>query len=140
MGLVTLLLLGAFTLLYASKMLSKKMDFVEKAVKWLLDNMRYLALGGVIYGFVAFCLTPIAGGALTPLNLCVRMWANLLLVAMALPYCFDVLISRYRDKINAAIVEESRGVVTWVSTNEKIFGVLGAVTCILLFIMIFGHM
>lgn len=139
MGLVTLLLLGAFTLLYASKTLSKKIDFVEKAVKWLLENMRYLAIGGVVYGFAAFCLTPIAG-ALAPVDMCVRMWANLLLVVMTLPYCFDALIAKYRDKINTAILEESRGVVTWVSSNEKIFAVLGGVTCVLLFVMVFGHM
>ncbi|HEX2752642.1 MAG TPA: hypothetical protein VHP34_05970 [Alphaproteobacteria bacterium] len=139
MGLVTLLLLGAFTLLYLSKSISKKPEALEKAVQWLQDNMRYLALGGVIYGFVAFCLTPIAG-ALTPIDMCVRMWANLLLVAMALPYCFDVLVSKYREKINAAILEETRGVVTWVSTNEKIFGFVGGATCILLFVAVFGHM
>jgi|GEM_PF-1508937 len=139
MGLITLLFLGTFTLLYLSKSVSKKADVVEKAVKWIQDNMRYLALGGVIYGFVAFCLTPIVGG-LTPMSICTRMWANLLLVAMALPYCFDVLIAKYREKINTAILEESRGVVTWVSTNEKIFGFVGGATCVLLFVDVFGRL
>lgn len=139
MGLITLLLLGAFTLLYLSKFVSQKADFVEKAIKWINDNMRYLALGGVAYGFVAFCLTPL-GGALTPLGICVRMWSNLLLVAMALPYCFDILIAKYREKINAAILEESRGLVTWVATNEKIFGFVGGATCVLLFVEVFGRL
>jgi len=139
MGLVTLLLLGAFTLLYLSKSIAKKTNSVEKAVKWIQSNMRYLALGGVIYGFAAFCLTPIVGG-MTPLNMCVRLWANLLLMAMALPYCFDSLVSRYREKINAAILEESRAVITWVSGNEKIFGIVGGISCVLLFVMVFGRM
>lgn len=140
MGFVTLLLLGAFSLLYIGNSLPKKPAFIDKAIKWIEANMRYLALGGLIYGFVAFCLTPIAGGALRPWDMCARMWANLFLVVMALPHCFDVLIAKYRDKINTAILQESRGLIAFISGNQKIFGALGAATCALLFVAVFGHM
>lgn len=140
MGLITILLLGAFSLLYIGNSLPKKPEFIDKAIKWLEANMRYLALGGLIYGFVAFCLTPIVGGALRPWDMCARMWANFLLVVMVLPHCFDVLVAKYREKMNTAILEESRGLVAWVSSNQKIFGIVGAVSCVVLFTAVFGHM
>jgi hypothetical protein len=136
MGLITLLLLGTFTLLYVSKSVPKKPEYMQKALTLISENMRYLAMAGVIYGLVAACLTPIMRNVM-PMDMFVRMWANILLAMMALPYCFERIVSSHKDKINSAILGEVRGLVNAVIAWEKIVGIVGAVTCLVLFAMVF---
>jgi len=136
MGLITLLLLGTFTLLYVSKAVPKKPEYMQKALAFISENMRYLAMAGVIYGLIAVCLTPIMRNVV-PLDMFIRMWANVLLALMALPYCFERIISHHKEKINSAILGEVRGLVNTVIAWEKIVGIIGVVTCLALFATVF---
>lgn len=135
MGLITLVLLCAFTLLYLSSAIPKKPEFIEKTLAFIRQHLNYIAMAGVIYGFIAFCITPIMIGP--PLDMFVRMAANLLLVIMALPLTFDRLLGSNEQKINAAILKELRNSIALVSRHEVIVGGAGAVAAILLFATVF---
>lgn len=87
MGLISFLLISAFTLLYLSSAIPNKPPFVEKTLAFIKQHLNYIAMGGLIFGFVAFCITPIAGYAGT--DILIRMLANLLIVIMAIPYTFE---------------------------------------------------
>lgn len=135
MGIITLLLLGAFTLIYISKSIPKKPPFLEKAVAFLFDNMKYLGVGGAIYGAVDAVITPIQVYLVD--YMVVRMLADILIVVMALPFCFDKLVEKYRDKLNGAVLEEISGSIEWIRSNDKIVGGAGAVFTVLMFAFVF---
>jgi hypothetical protein len=135
LGLVTLALVGAFTLLYLSSALAGKAPFLEKTLTFIRAHLNNLALGGVIYGFIAFCIAPIM--IWLPLDMFVRMAANLLLVVMALPFAFDRLLGSHEAKINSAIMKEVRNGISLISRNEKYIGIAGAIIAILLFATLF---
>lgn len=135
MGLITFLLLGAFSLLYVSKSLQKKPEFVDKAVAAITRNIDNLAMGGVIYGLVAACLAPIMIANSTEMLL--RLLANILVVVLALPHVFDKLAAKFEGKLNAAIMQEVRSAVGWISAKEKLVGIAGAIVTVLLFGVLF---
>ena len=136
MGLISLVLLCAFTLLYLSSAIQNKPTFVEQTLGFIKQNLNYIAMGGLIYGFVAFCISPIstAGG----LHVFVRMAANALIVLMAIPYTFEKLIAEHEAKINAALLKEARNIIGAISAKSKIFGYAGAVVALLLFAVVFN--
>jgi hypothetical protein len=135
MGIITLLLLGAFTMIYLSSSIPKKPPFFEKALNFLFENMKYLGIGGLIYGLVDAVITPIQVYNID--YLVVRMLSDVMIVMMALPFCFDKLAEKYKDKANAAIISEIAGSVAWVRSKEKFVGGAGAVLCIVMFAFIF---
>jgi hypothetical protein len=135
MGIITLLLLGAFTMIYLSNSIPKKPAFFEKAVNFLFENMKYLGVGGLIYGLVDAVITPIQVPNVD--YLVVRMVSDVLIVMMALPFCFDKLAEKYQGKVNAAVIREIAGSVAWVRGKDKLVGGAGAVLCVLLFAFIF---
>lgn len=135
MGLISFLLISAFTLLYLSSAIPNKPPFVEKTLAFIKQHLNYIAMGGLIFGFVAFCITPIAGYAGT--DILIRMLANLLIVIMAIPYTFEKLIAQHEAKINAAILKEVRNLIVTISAKDKIIGIAGAVLAVLLFATIF---
>ena len=135
LGLITLIMLGAFSLLYISKSIATKPDFINKILKFITDNIEMIALIGVIYGIVAAILTPIA--SLSSTEMLIRFIANLLLVVLALPYTFDRLVVKYGHKMNSAITEEVRALINRITGLEKIFGIIGCVVTVLLFAVLF---
>ena len=135
MGIITLLLLGAFTMIYLSSSIPKKPPFFEKALNFLFENMKYLGIGGLGYGLIDAVITPIQVPNYD--YMVVRLLADVVRVMMALPFCFDKIIAKYKDKINAAIVQEVAGSVEWVRNKDKYVGGAGAVLCILMFAFIF---
>ena len=135
MGLISFLLISAFTLLYLSSAIPNKPVFVEKTLAFIKQNLNYLAMGGLIFGFVAFCITPIAGYGGT--DILIRMLADLLIVVMAIPYTFEKLIAQHEAKINAAILKEVRNLIVTISAKDKVIGIAGAVLAVLLFATIF---
>lgn len=134
-GLITLILLGAFSLLYVSKSITQKPEFVTKALKFISDNIDMLALVGLIYGIIAAMLTPLT--ALSTTEMLIRFLANLMLVVLALPYTFERLATKYADKMNEAFVSEFRAFTGRIMSNEKIFGIAGAVIALFLFAVLF---
>ncbi len=135
MGIITLLLLGAFTLIYASGWIPKKPPFIEKAIAFLFENMKYLGIGALIYGLIDAIITPIQVPNVD--YLVVRMLADILIVIMALPFCFDKLVEKHRHKMNAAVLEEMSGSIGWVRANAKIVGAAGVVLFVVMFAFVF---
>lgn len=135
MGLISFILICAFTLLYLSAAITNKPPVVEKMLAFIKQHLNYIAMAGLIYGFVAFCLTPITVSPAS--SAFIRMAANALIVVMAIPYTFEKLIAQYEGRINAAILKEVRNIVTGISAKAKIVGGAGAVLALLLFATIF---
>jgi hypothetical protein len=136
MGLISFALICAFTLLYLSSAIPNKPAFIEKTLAFIKQHLNYIAMGGLIYGFVAFCITPLMT-VLSATEVFIRMAANFLIVVMAIPYTFERLIAQHETKINAAILKEIRNIVTGISAKNKVIGVSGAVLGLLLFATVF---
>lgn len=135
MGIITLLLLGAFTLIYASEWIPKKPPFVEKAISFLFDNMKYLGIGAFIYGLIDAIITPLQVPNVD--YMVVRLLSDMLIVIMALPFCFDKLVAKHKEKMNEAVLQEFSGSISWVRNNAKIVGAAGIVMTILMFAFVF---
>jgi hypothetical protein len=135
LGLVTFFLLGAFTLIYVSKIIKDKPDMLEKAVEVLNTNVEKIALGSLAYALIAAFLTPVV--VFRASDMVVQLFANLLLIGMALPYGFDRLTEKYGARMNAAILEELRGMVGLVRRKETLFGLVGGATTLVLFVILF---
>lgn len=132
---ISFCVLGVFTLLNISSAIPKKPPALEKALEFIKLHLNYIALGGFIYGFVAMCITPIA--IKPPLNMAICLVGNLLIVIMALPFSFTKLVSGHGEKVNAAILKETKSAIDWISGKDKYFGFAGAVVCGLLFVATF---
>lgn len=132
---ISFCVLGVFTLLNISSAIPKKPAAVEKALDFIKLHLNYIALGGLIYGFVAMCITPIAIKA--PTNMAACLIGNLLIVIMALPYSFTKLVSGHGAKVNAAILKETKSTIDWISSKDKYFGFGGAIVCGVLFVATF---
>jgi hypothetical protein len=135
MGLITFFLLGAFSLIYISSLWNNKPDFVQKAVDFLRANLGTLAMVGVFYGLLVALLTPIM--IYNSTDLIVRLIANLMIFVMALPFAFDRLVEKYGHKMNTAIIDEVRSVISHISAREKYVGIAGAAITVLLFAVLF---
>lgn len=135
MGIITLLLLGAFTLIYASEWIPQKPPFIEKTIAFLFDNMKYLGIGAFIYGLIDAIITPLQVPNVD--YMVVRMLSDILIVVMALPFCFDKLVAKHKQKMNEAVLEEFSGSIGWVRANAKIVGAIGVVMTVLMFAFVF---
>jgi hypothetical protein len=135
MGLVTLGFLLAFTVLYLSKSLEKKPEFVSQAVTKINDHLDKVSLYGAAYAAIAALLTLIMvyGGG----DMFVRLTANIMIILMALPFVFEKMMPKFQEKMNPVIIEEAKNVVGWVTKQEKYVGYAGAVISLLLFAVLF---
>ncbi len=135
MGLVTLVFLLAFTLLYLSKSLQKKPELMTQAVDKITTHLDQVALWGAVYGVAGAIMTLIMisnGG-----DMLVYLAANVLVTLMALPFIFDKAVGKYQEKVNPAIMEEAKNLVGWVTRQEKYIGYAGTVCSLLLLFILF---
>lgn len=135
MGLITFFLLGGFSLLYMGKAMPNKPPFMEKAISWISENIDTIAPMALIYGLIATVLTPIMIYGAT--DMLIRLLANILIVAMALPYSFEKVAEKFQGKINDAILSETRNFIGWIGNQEKLVGIAGTVVTVLLFAILF---
>jgi hypothetical protein len=135
MGLITLVLVLAFSLLYLSKSLEKKPAAMSQAVDKINMHIDQLAFWGAIYGLVMAILTLIMGYSGS--DMFVRLLANIMIVVMALPFVFDRLLAKFGEKVNPAIQEEAKNIVGWITKQEKYIGYVGAAIGVLLFAVLF---
>ncbi len=135
MGLITLAILVALTLLYVSKSLEKKPEFVTTVVAKISENIDKVALYGAIYGLVVAILSLIMiSGAV---DMLVRLIANVMIVVMALPFILEKLLEKFAAKLNPVIIEEAKTFSAWVVKQEKYVGYAGAGAAVLLFAVLF---
>jgi len=135
MGLITLLLVLAFTALYFSKTLDKKPEPLTKLADAMTAHIDKIAFWGSVYGAAAAVLTLLMHYSLG--GMLVRLVNNVLVCAMALPFIFDRLVEKYHGKVNVAIMDEAKIFVGWVTKNEKFLGYAGAGCGVTLFFMLF---
>lgn len=135
MGLITFFLLGALSLLYISKSIPNKPEFINKAVAAISDNIEKLAMIGVIYGLIAAFLAPLT--VVGVVDMLVRLFANLMVVVLAMPYTFDKIVAKYQEHLKGPVVDELGTLVKRIIDQEKLFGIIGTVFTILLFAVIF---
>lgn len=135
MGIITMLLLGAFSLIYAGGWIPKTWPYVQKMIAFLFDNMKYLGIGGFVYGLVDCLIAIIQVPNID--YLVVRVLSDILIVVMALPFCFDKLVAKHKGKINSAVMEEISGSIAWLRENDKVIGAAGAILTVLMFAFVF---
>ena len=135
MGLVTFLLLGAFTLLYMEATIEKKPDFVVKAVSFLRENLDRLSIITLIYALIAALITPIM--VWSGVDMIVRLSANVMLIVMTLPLCYDRIVAKAQPGENSVLFRELGNVVRKINAREKLVGTIALVVLILLFAVLF---
>ena len=129
--LATLIFAAAFSLLYASKMMSQKPAVVDKLVSKIGENLETLSYWGVIYGLIAAFITPIFYQ--DAYDILSGMFAAAMVVLMALPYSFEKITSKIGKNINPAVIESLRDMHVGIVKFEKIIGNLGIAAAVLLF-------
>ncbi len=117
MALITLLLVVAFTALYLSRSLDKKPEALARLSEKITPHIDQIALWGAVYGFVAALLTLLMSYSLG--GMLIRLAGNVMICVMALPFIFDKLMEKYREKVNVAIMDEAKNFVSWITTHEK---------------------
>ncbi|MBI3441521.1 MAG: hypothetical protein HY052_06945 [Proteobacteria bacterium] len=134
MGLITLILLLSFTALSLSKSLTKKPGFVNQVVAKVTTHLDKLSLWGSGYAVVsAIIFIAIYGGG----SMFVRLFADMLIILMALPFVLEQLLPKFQEKLNPVIIEELKHVVGWVTKQDKYIGYAGAIISLLLFAVLF---
>jgi hypothetical protein len=134
MGLITLLVVVALTALYFSRSMDKKPPQLLRVTDIMTEHIEY-ANWVFLYGLVALFFTLLLHYDLG--DMLIRIANNALICLMTLPFLFDKWTAKYHGKVNAAIIEEARNIVGWVSHNEKITSYIGAVLATVLFFMLF---
>lgn len=135
MGLISLLFLVAFTLVYFGKFWESKPDFVAGLIDKITAHLGRLALWGTVYGLVMIVLTLIMGYNFG--DTMIRFFANILIVVMALPFVLDRLLAKLEGKMNPAILTELKNIVGWVTRQEKYVSYAGIVVSLILFGAVF---
>ncbi len=134
-GLLSLVLLVAFTMLYLGKGMATKPKFMEEAIAFITARIQVISFYGAIYGVLAASLFVLLAWDHTARL--VGLFANVLIVMMALPFAFEQIAAKFEGKINTAILEEARSVIGFVTRKEKIFGYVGAAASLVLFAVVF---
>jgi len=135
MGLITLLVALAFTAIYFSRSMEKKPEALVRVTDKMMPHIDQIARWGGIYGVAACILTLLMRYELG--DMLIRLINNVMICMMALPFIFDKLTEKYRGKVNAAIMEEAKNIVSWVSRNEKFMSFIAAGCATVLFFMLF---
>lgn len=134
MGLVTLLLLIAFTVYQLRDMWEKKPAFVQDCLSKMDQHIRDLSFFVCIYGLVMIVVTLVSQ---TGMDFLIRFLANLMLVVMTLSELTDRLLAKFQDKMNAAIVTETHNIVAQLVTHQKYISYAAGVVSVLLFAVLF---
>jgi hypothetical protein len=135
LGLVTLAFLICFTIIYISKGLESKPEWLSNAAARLTGNIQLLAFWGLFYSVAAILLSPIMVES-RGLMLVVFL-SSIVLFLLTLPYMLDYLLGKYPDKVPAAVVNELKNAVGFVTSREKLAGYVGGGISFLLFLMLF---
>ena len=135
MGLITLLVTIAFTVLYYGRSMEKKPEPLVLVTNKIMTHVGQIAYWGGVYGIVAAFLTLLMRYGIS--DMFIRLLNDVMICLMALPFIFDKLTEKYNGKVNAAILEEARNLVGWVSRNEKAVSYIGTVCAARLFFTLF---
>ncbi len=135
MGLITLILLLALTVLYLEKTIENKPPFLMNISTILHTNIQKFTFWAAIYGIIGIILTPTM--AYTGGDVLIRIVANLMVVIMVIPYIFDTYAANLEEQTNQVVRKEISRVVDIIKNQEKIIGYLAAVICALLFAVVF---
>jgi len=133
MGLVTLILLSAFTMLYLSKII--KSNFIIKIVSKIEENLDSFTMFSAIYGAVGVVVTIVM--AYSGADMFIRVAANSIIVMLSLPFVFDRISLKMQGKSNPIIIKELGNIIKFVTRNEKIFGFIAGIISVLLFGIMF---
>src|SRR3954468_25037497 len=98
MGLITFVLLAAFTALYVSKSLDKKPEPLQQFVDKMMVHITEISTIAVVYGIIASLLTIIMVYNTT--DMLVRLLSDILLAIMGWPFIFDKFSMKFNDKVN----------------------------------------
>lgn len=135
MALITIILLGALSLLYISKGLKSKPDFITKAVDFIAANIEWIALWGIIFALVAMLVTPFSN--YFAIDVFSRIFANLMIIVLALPFSLEKMLAKAGDKMNEALAEVLRDITAAILRYEKTIGIVGACAAAFLFAVVF---
>jgi hypothetical protein len=136
MGLITLIVIIAFTAFYLGRsMEGNRPEQLTLVVDKMIAHIDLIAKWSGIYGVAAAALTLVM--RYTPGDMLIRLVCNVLICLMALPFIFNRLTEKYHGKVNAAIMEEAKNVVGWISRNEKYVSYIAAACSAILFFTIF---
>lgn len=142
MGLITLIFLLSFTVLFLSKSIKKKPDILTQVIEKITKHIDWIAAWGALYGIIAASMTIIMAFSLSEMLL--RLSANVIIILMALPFVFDSILAKLDEKFhekmqrNQAIINEGKHFVEWVTRKEEYIGYVGVVISLLLFAVIFN--
>lgn len=119
---VTIGLLCLMALIYLSNSIkSPAMEKLMGFIRPLVDNISVIS---VAYGIVAACATPLM--IATPKYMFPVMLADVMLIIVSLPYMLHKFERSLENKTNAAVLGEIRSSLSFITNNEKIFGILAA--------------
>lgn len=135
MGLISLIIVGALGLYYVAHAMEGLPGFLQKAVAFLTQHLAKLTLWGLAYGVFAAFMTPIV--VYNGSDLIVRLFANLMIIALALPYAIEQLAEKYPGKMDGAIMNELKSLISFVRNKEKLMGYIGLLASVLMFALLF---
>ena len=135
MGLITLVLLAAFAMLYLSKSIGAKSEIIAGIVAKIEENLDQFTLWSAVYGLAGavLSLTMDFNGS----DMFIRFFANVMIVILASPFVFDKICLKLPASTNPIIIRETGNVIKFVSRNEKYFGYIAAAAAGLLFAAVF---
>ncbi len=148
MSLITLAMLIALSLLYMTRWTVRKendplFNLVDKSDGYLTKFDDFLRKTIHCDALTAFFIYAIAAALFTlllpldPQGLLIRFFANVVAALMILPFVVEKAVVKYKDKVNAAILQELANLAAWVVRNEKYFTFVGAGFAVLLFFVLF---
>ncbi len=148
MSLITLVMLIALSLLYLTRWSKRKendplFNLVNKSDGYLTKFDDFLRRTIHCDALTAFLIYTIAAALLTlvmPMDvqeILIRFFANVVAALMILPFVVEKAVVKYKDKVNAAILQEMANLAGWVVRNEKYFTFVGGGFAALLFFVLF---
>jgi hypothetical protein len=136
-AILSIVILAALVLVVLGEIFAAQIPALAKAYNLLKNYREKLGYWGVIYGIFAFVITVLT--TYDPNNLVVRVVANALIIALALPIGFDKLIRHFPDfENNKAISSEGRGIIGTLREKAKLLAYVGAIVWCLLFVLTFS--
>lgn len=135
LGIITLFFLVCFSILYVSKGLENKPEWLAKAADSVGRNAETLAFYGLIYSLIAALLSPV--GVAGEFRAMLAFLANAVLFLLVLPYALDHLLAQHETKVPAGVARELKNIAAAVTQREKTMGYIGAGFAFVLFIALF---
>lgn len=135
LGIISLFFLAAFSLLYISKGMDQKPEWMNKAVNKIEDNIQALSVWGFAYSLIAIILVFFVAQA--GIVLLTAFLANVWLFFLTLPYVLDRLLEKFQSSIPPVLATELRNISGIVARREQLAGYVGAGLSFLLFVFLF---